>query len=98
MDCIEFFYKVIGVKNIRPFYKPAPYKTKPIRTWSLAFSCSFRLSVVKTKTKAITTTNHNKDNITKRTQSKTSKLPEARENADDQVMIGFSFASDWLRG
>ena len=23
------FYKVIGVKNIRPFYKPSPYKTKP---------------------------------------------------------------------
>ena len=28
---------------------------------------------------------------------KTNKLPKARENADDQVMMGFSFASDWLR-
>ena len=27
----------------------------------------------------------------------TSKLSKARENAGDQVMIGFSFASDWLR-
>ena len=24
--------------------------------------------------------------------------PQARENASDQVAIGFSFASDWLRG
>ena len=29
---------------------------------------------------------------------KTSKLPEARENVVDQPMVGFSFASDWLRG
>ena len=29
---------------------------------------------------------------------KTSKLPEARENVGDQPMVGFSFASDWLRG
>ena len=28
---------------------------------------------------------------------KTAKSPKARENADDQVVIGFSFASDWLR-
>ena len=25
------------------------------------------------------------------------KLPKARENANDQFVIGFSFASDWLR-
>ena len=29
---------------------------------------------------------------------KTCKLLEERENANDQVTIGFSFASDWLRG
>ena len=28
---------------------------------------------------------------------KTSKLSEARENADDQVAISFSFGSDWLK-
>ena len=28
---------------------------------------------------------------------KTSKLPKAREKAGGQVVIGFSFASDWLR-
>ena len=28
---------------------------------------------------------------------KTAKSPKARENAGDQVVIGFSFASDWLR-
>ena len=33
-----------------------------------------------------------------RTQSETSKLPKARENAGDQVVIVFSFAFDWLRG
>ena len=26
-----------------------------------------------------------------------SKVPEARENAVDQVAVGFSFVSDWLR-
>ena len=30
-------------------------------------------------------------------KAKTSKLPEARENACDQVAIGFSFESDWWR-
>ena len=28
---------------------------------------------------------------------KRTKLPEAREDAGDQVVIGFSFASDWPR-
>ena len=28
--------------------------------------------------------------------SKTTKLPTARENAGDQVLIDSSFASDWL--
>ena len=32
-----------------------------------------------------------------RTQRKTSKPPKARENAGNQVVIGVSFASDWLR-
>ena len=32
-----------------------------------------------------------------RTQSKTSRIPKARENMGDQVVIGFDFASDWLR-
>ena len=27
----------------------------------------------------------------------TRKRPQARENASNQIMIGFSFASDWLR-
>ena len=29
-------------------------------------------------------------------EAKQEKLPKARENAGDQVVIGFSFASDWL--
>ena len=28
---------------------------------------------------------------------KTTKLPKARENVGDQVVIGSSFASDWLK-
>ena len=31
-----------------------------------------------------------------RTQSNTDKLPKARESASDQVVTGFSLASDWL--
>ena len=31
-------------------------------------------------------------------EKQASKLPEARENAGDQVVIGFNFESDWLRG
>ena len=31
-----------------------------------------------------------------RSQEKTGKLPKARENASEQVVIGFSFASDRL--
>ena len=30
-------------------------------------------------------------------RTKTIELPKARENAGDQVVIGFSFVSDWLR-
>ena len=30
-----------------------------------------------------------------RIQSNKSKLPKARENSGDEVVIGFSFASDW---
>ena len=32
-----------------------------------------------------------------RTHNKTTKFPKAQENAGDQVVIDFSFASDWLR-
>ena len=39
-----------------------------------------------TKTKVITTTNQKPNNV-----------PKARENAGGQVIIRFSFASDWLR-
>ena len=57
----------------------------------------------KTSTKVITTANRNKGKYNK-TRSKselqvnTCNLPEVRENASDQVAIGFSFVSDWLRG
>ena len=52
----------------------------------------------KTKTKVIATANKKKENI-RRSESKlkvnTRNRPQARENASDQVAIGFSFASDW---
>ena len=31
-----------------------------------------------------------------RTRVKTSQPPKARENASDQIVTGFSFASDWF--
>ena len=38
------------------------------------------------------------ENITKISlEVKTSNLPGARENASDQVAIGFSFEFDWLK-
>ena len=50
--------------------------------------------VSKNQNKVFTTANQERENIT-RSQSdsdvKTSKLPEARENAGDQVVIGFSY-------
>ena len=50
--------------------------------------------VSKNHNKVFTTANQERENIT-RSQSdsdvKTSKLPEARENAGDQVVIGFSY-------
>ena len=56
----------------------------------------------KTKTKLITKANQMKGKyITLKSRrelkTETSKLPKARENAGDQVVVGFSFVSDWLR-
>ena len=51
----------------------------------------------KTKTKVTTVANQKKKKSLKEpTKLKKSKLPKARENVSEQVMIGFSFASDWL--
>ena len=51
----------------------------------------------KTSTKITTSANQEKEEHRKELKVKTSKIPEARENADDQVVIGLSLASDWLR-
>ena len=56
----------------------------------------------KTKTKLITKANQMKGKyITLKSRrelkTETSKLLKARENAGDQVVVGFSFVSDWLR-
>ena len=56
--------------------------------------------VSETKTKVIPTANQEKGkNLQEpmRTKRKITKLPKARENAGDQVVISVSFASDWLR-
>ena len=65
-----------------------------------ALEC-FSIECRKTKTKVITTANqnsakHNKEPI--RTQRKYMWPARSAENASDQVEIGFSLASDWLRG
>ena len=56
---------------------------------------SFRLSVVKTKTKAIIPANHRKGSSTWsqwELKVKTSELPVTRENAGDQVVIDVSLS------
>ena len=50
----------------------------------------------KKKTKIITTAKENTVKNQRKLEVKTTKLLKARENAGDQVLIGFSFASDWL--
>ena len=61
----------------------------------MAHSCleQFSIECRKTKTKVITTANQNKDKYHNEPMRS-----HARENASDQVAIGFSSASDWLRG
>ena len=68
--------------------KPAS-PTQPIERFSI--ECR------KTKTKVITTANQNEGKFQKepiRTQSNTGNRPQARGNASNQVVIGFSFATD----
>ena len=50
----------------------------------------------KKKTKIITTAKENTVKSQRKLEVKTTKLLKAREKAGDQVLIGFSFASDWL--
>ena len=61
------------------------------RKWSV-----FRLAVLKAKPKYSQRPIRKYLLVAMRTQSKT-KLPKARENADDQVVISLSFAFDWLK-
>lgn len=62
----------------------------------------FSIEYCRTKTKAITSANQNKEKILTRGQSdfevKTSNLCEAPQNAGDHEAFGFGCASDWLRG
>ena len=58
------------------------------------------MSVVKLKPKLSLRPIRKKENTQKsqwQLKVKTTKLPEGRENTRGQVVIGFSFASDWLR-
>ena len=68
---------------------------------SLASSTGcFSIECLKTRTKVITIPNQMKGEYQEepiRTQRKKSPPLKARENAGDQVAIGFSFASGWLR-
>ena len=50
----------------------------------------------KKKTKIITTAKENTVKSQRKLEVNTTKLLKARENAGDQVLIGFSFASHWL--
>ena len=60
----------------------------------------FSIECRKTKTKVITLTNHNtrkQRNETITIRSKYYNRRQARENACDQVMIGFVLVSHWLK-
>ena len=37
------------------------------------------------------------NSVKSQSELKVKKLPKARENGGDQVVINFSFASDWLK-
>ena len=54
----------------------------------------FSIECRKTKTKAITMTNHDKRK--QQNEPNTRNRRKAREDACSQVTIGFGFASDWL--
>ena len=55
------------------------------------------MSVVKPKSKQSQQPIRRKEILLRANESANKKQPKARENAGDQVVIGFSFASDWLR-
>ena len=60
----------------------------------------FSMDCRTTKIKLTTTANQRKGKYLQepiRTQRKTTEMSKARENAGDQVVIVFSFASDWLK-
>ena len=50
-----------------------------------------------TKNKVITLSNHNKHKLPKEPKANTCNRRQARENAREQVAIGFGFTSDWPR-
>ena len=65
---------------------------------SLIFDGEFRFSVRKPKVIAMSC--HNKETISRNqgeVEVKTSKLPEAREDATEKGAVGFHFASDWSK-
>ena len=55
------------------------------------------MSVVKPKSKQSQQPIRRKEILLRANESANKKQPKARENTGDQVVIGFSFASDWLR-
>ena len=58
----------------------------------------FSIMFCKSKTKLIRTANKNKRFKKYHMEpTRTQELAQARENASDQVAIGFSFTSEWLR-
>ena len=65
--------------------------------WYLHYWSTFWLSVVKPKSKQSQQPIRRKEILLRANESANKKQPKARENTGDQVVIGFSFASDWLR-
>ena len=96
----------------RPAFKLEIRATQGLTKESIAFEYGFSVWFIiiragfierrrKNKTKVMPATNQNKVYIIIsqwELKTKTRKLLNARENADDRISIVLSFATDWLRG
>ena len=80
------------------FYSATPSTTPG--TFNNDEKSAFRLSIAKPKLVLSQRPMWRKENTFKNQwelRAKTTKQPKARKNTDDQVVIGFRVASDWLR-
>ena len=81
--------------QLRPFDFKSSESTLNSRGRRALFECR-KPKPTKSKKSIATKLKYNKEPT--RIQGKTSKLPKARERDGEQVAVGFTPASDWLKG